>query len=247
MLLQGLAREGLLPLGMGEELDRQDVGVAVDDPAGQHRAGLRDLEGAALDARHEVGQGRDEGDDPKQQRQDELRVDLQEQQQGADGVDRHEPECVDRLHHRFPQRGSGLHDLVGDAPGEVVLEEGKALAQHVAMRLPADQVGQAGHDGLVDQQGMQPEDQGPQDQRDESHDRKGAAMFGKEGRGRLGFAHQIDDLAEEGEKRDLDQRGAEADQHDGAQQRPDLLGIVPIEGGQPSGRLFVGRGGKVVD
>ena len=45
----------------------------------------------------------------------------------------------------------GLHHAVGDAPGEVVLEERPALPHHVPVALPADQAGDAGHQhGVAD-------------------------------------------------------------------------------------------------
>ena len=47
------ARVGVLALGVGEQLDGEDVGVAVDDAPDQHGARLRRLRRALLDARHE--------------------------------------------------------------------------------------------------------------------------------------------------------------------------------------------------
>jgi hypothetical protein len=46
---------------------------------------------------------------------------------------------------------------LGDAPGEVVLEEIQALFEHIAVVLPADQAGHAGAQGLVHQQVVQAE------------------------------------------------------------------------------------------
>ena len=48
LLLEGLAAERLLALGMREELDRDDIGEAVDDAAGQ--AGIRLRHGARAHA-----------------------------------------------------------------------------------------------------------------------------------------------------------------------------------------------------
>ena len=50
----GVAGVVVLARGMGEQLHRLDVGVAVDDAPGQHRARLRDIDRAPADARHEV-------------------------------------------------------------------------------------------------------------------------------------------------------------------------------------------------
>ena len=74
------ARVALLVLGVGEQLEGGDVGVAVDHPAHQLRACRRGGGGAALDARYEVTQRRDVADDPQGQRDDQPPVRLGEQE-----------------------------------------------------------------------------------------------------------------------------------------------------------------------
>src|SRR3546814_19263820 len=54
-----------------------------------------------------------------------------------------EPHAIDDIDHRFADRVAGLHHLLRDAPGEVVLEIGEALAHHVAVVQPAHPVGQS--------------------------------------------------------------------------------------------------------
>jgi hypothetical protein len=44
--------------------------------------------------------------------------------QACPDVDEQEPQAVDDVDDRLAQGMAGLHDLLGDAPGEVVLEEG---------------------------------------------------------------------------------------------------------------------------
>ena len=65
------------------------------------------------------------------------------------------PERVHGLHGGIAQGVAGLHDALGDTPGEIILEKTQALLEHIAVVLPANQVGQAGADGLVHQQAMQ--------------------------------------------------------------------------------------------
>ena len=58
-------REVVLALGMGEELDRLDVGVAVDDAAGERRNCASAIAAErAPDRRHQSRDGDDVGDDP---------------------------------------------------------------------------------------------------------------------------------------------------------------------------------------
>ena len=54
--------------GVGEQLQRGDVGVAVDDPPHQLRARIRGLHRAALDLGNEAGEGADVGEHPQHQR-----------------------------------------------------------------------------------------------------------------------------------------------------------------------------------
>jgi hypothetical protein len=58
----------------------------------------------------------------------------------------------------------GLHHAVGDAAGEVVLEERPALAHHVPVALPADQAGDAGDHRVVAHQAVEQQRPGRTDQ-----------------------------------------------------------------------------------
>ena len=64
--------------------------------------------------------------------------------------------------------GPGLHHAVGDAAGEVVLEERPGLAHHVPVVLPADAVRDVGGDRLVGEQVLRCE-------RGRAHDQQHAA------------------------------------------------------------------------
>jgi hypothetical protein len=141
---------------VGEQLQGGDIGVAIDDAAHQFGARLGRDDRALLDPWHEVAQGQAVGDDPGDQRDHQAPVGFGEQHQRADGVDCYVPDGIDGIcHGRVAQRVAGLHDALGNTPGEVVLEEVQALLEHIAVVLPADQAGHAGAHGLVHQQIVQ--------------------------------------------------------------------------------------------
>ena len=132
-----------------EQLHGQDVGVAVDDAAHQRRARFRIDLGAVAHARHEVPQERDVAGEPGQDREREPGVGGGRHHHGGDAVDQHVPDRGHRGDQRLPHRRAGLHDAVGDAAGEIVLEERPALAHDMPVRLPADQARERRRDRLV--------------------------------------------------------------------------------------------------
>ena len=246
LLADRLAGVLLLVVGMGEQLERGDVGVAVDDAPHQLGAGVGGNHRALLHPWHEVVQRTDIAGDPHQQRQHQPPVGLSEQHQRTDGVDQHVPQRVHRLHRRIAQGVAGLHDALGDAPGEVALEEVQALLEHVGVVLPADQAGHARADGLVHQQVMQAEKHRPQQQHHHQHPDQLAAVLAEEiGVGRaLG---QVDNPAQVAEQRHFDQRGDQADDQQGEEARPHLAQVVEIEGPDLAGRRLAGRLAENVD
>ncbi|MNF00209.1 hypothetical protein D3C80_1990040 [compost metagenome] len=71
----------LFEVGVGEQLERGDVGVAVDNPAHQFGTGVGGHHRAFLDSRHEVVERAEVGGDPGQQRNHQTPVGLGEQHQ----------------------------------------------------------------------------------------------------------------------------------------------------------------------
>jgi len=96
------------------------------------------------------------------------------------------------------------------------------------MVLPADAVGQAGHDGLIDQEVVQAVEQRPRHQRDQRHPQQRAAMFAEERRAGHAARH-VHDGADEAEQRHFHQRHAEADHQRGREYRPHLAQIEHVE------------------
>src|SRR6185437_10960362 len=212
---------------MREQLQREHVAVAVDDPPHQLRLRLRRLPRALLDARNEERKQTDVSEHPGHQRQGEPHIGLREQGDRAAGVDDHVPQRIHHLHRRFAQRAAGLHDAVGDAPGIIVLEEGEALADHIAMVLPADAIVQAGQDRLVHQQVVQAAQHGPRHQRDHRHPHQRAPMLAEKIRRRA--ARHVHDAANEAEQRHLHHRHAEADHDRRGEHRPHLAQVEQVE------------------
>ena len=72
--LHAVAGIGVLALGMGEHLDRLDVGVAVDDAPGHDRAGVGLLFRDAPQARDEIAADNEVAGEPDQHRDGEAHV-----------------------------------------------------------------------------------------------------------------------------------------------------------------------------
>ena len=143
---------GLLPVGVGEQLDRLDVGVAVDHAPGHGGAGVGLALGRVLQPRQEVVERAEIGSQPDQQRRRQAQVGAGHQHDHADEVDRDVQQHVEDLHHGIAHRQRRLHHLGGHPAGELVLEEGQALAEQVAVRLPADDHRVVAEQRLVDHQ-----------------------------------------------------------------------------------------------
>lgn len=157
------------------------------------------------------------------------------------------PQRIDHLHGRIAQRRTGLHHALGDAPGKVVLEEVQALLEHVAVVLPADQVGQPRIDRLMGEQVVQAEHQRPDNQRHHRHPQQLVAVLGEKRPRVIGRLGHIDQLPEEAEQRHFDHRREEADHQHGRHQRPDLLQVMGVEAQHPGGRRNVRAGLEDID
>ena len=153
VLVQRLAHIGVFLARAGEQLHGQDVGVAVDDAAGQHRARLptSPWSGRACAARTRAAArgSRRTTARPAARATGSARA---EQQQRAGAVDQDVPDAGDQRDDGLADRRAGLHHAVGDAAGEIVLEERPGLAHHVPVVLPADAVRHVGGDRLVGEQ-----------------------------------------------------------------------------------------------
>ncbi len=225
-----------------EQLDGEDVGVAVDDAADQRGARLRVDLGAVAHARHEIPEQRDIAGEPAEDRQREPGVGGCRHDDRGDAVDQHVPERGDRGDQRLAHRRAGLHHAVGDAAGEIVLEERPALPHHVPVRLPADQAGERRRNRLVGDEIAQQGDDRARDQHHQRHAGEPRPGLGEEPVGR-NRGHQRDDAAHEPGHRAVGERDEELDHEQGDEQPFRLAGEMPKEGEQPGRRLRVLRNG----
>ena len=136
------------------------------------------------------------------------------------------------------QRVAGLHHAVGDAAGEVVLEERPALPHHVPVALPADEARHARHHGVVAHQAVGSSASGrPMSTSSAMPSSIGSAAWNAARA--VGGLHQRDELADEDRDRGVDQRDGEAGRRTSRAYRPrGLADEVPVEG-EEAGR----RGG----
>ncbi len=220
---------GVLAFGMGEQLDGQNVGVAIDDPPDQQRARFRKSSRPFDQLRHKEPDHGQEAREPSQKRHEQARVELEEDHSGAGPINRDVPKRVHGLDHRLPHRAAGLHDLVGDPAREVVLEERQALPQDVTVLLPAHHVHDIGVGSLIDEHRVHAERQGPGHHGDERHPKQRPAMQLEEFGGVRGSFGEIHDLADKSVKRDLDERSQHAKQHDERIDPPNGPQIVPVK------------------
>jgi hypothetical protein len=208
VLDRGVAHRRALLAVAGEELDGEDVGVAVDDAADEGRAGIGDLERARPGAGHEVGREPRIGQDPDQHGQDQPRADRAEQAHRRDGEDRDVEQRVDDHDREFAHRDPDLRHPVGEAPGEVGLEVRQGVAQGVEVRAPADEPGGLRHHELVRDRLVRPGEERPDHQDQGGGEHQAGAMVAPQGlRARPG--QDVDEPAHQQVERGLDAAGGE--------------------------------------
>ncbi len=161
----------------GEQLDREDVGVAVDDAAHQRRARDRGDLRALAHARHEIDEQRGIAGEPKQDRHREPAIGMRGERHRGGAVHHDVPDRGDRRGQRRAHRRAGLHHAVGNAAGEIVLKERPALAHHVPMRLPANEAGERRGDGLIGDQVARQRHRRPHEQHHDAPCRRATASL----------------------------------------------------------------------
>ena len=212
-VLDRLAGVGLLGAGVGEELHRLDVGVAVDDAAGDRRAGVGERLRGPADARDRPGDEPDVEAEPDDERQREARIGAGEEPEGAGEVDDRVDDGVEGLERDLAHRRGGLHHAVGDAAGKVALEPADRLLQHVPVRAPAHDGADVRHERLVEERRRDGLYERPGDEDEERHRDQLDAVARPDLGGRGGAEH-VDDAASVGDEPDLDYRHGE-DRDDG--------------------------------
>ena len=169
VMVHSLAHIGVFVPGAREQLHRHDIGVGVDDAAGQQRAGFRHHLRLVAHAWHKNAQHDEIAAEPEQDRHGKPAISRREQDQRRRAVDNDEPDGGEQRDQAFADRRPGLHHARGDAAREVVLEEGPGLARNVPVVLPADPVGDVGGDGLVHHQLLDGIGRRPQQKQHQGH------------------------------------------------------------------------------
>ena len=211
-----------------EELQGQDVGVAVDDAPDHERACLRGPLRAVAQPRYDDPQHHRIGREPERDRQHQQHVDPAEQRQGRDAVDRDAPDGRDAGDSALPHRGARFHDARRDTAGKIVLEEGPALAHDMPMALPAHHVGDVDHDPGVRDQVLGRDGGRPREQHHERHRGQKGAVESEErlARRRRDGAHEPPDEPGHGS---VEHRYREARREEGCEQQTGLPDEVPVE------------------
>ena len=223
-----------------EQLDGEDVGVAVDDAPHQGRARYRADFRALAHVRHEIEQHRGVAGKPQQDRQRQPAVGRGGERDGGSAIDQNVPDRGDGRGQRRAHRRPGLHHAVGNPAGEVVLKERPALAHHVPMRLPANEAGERRGDRLIGDEVADQRHRRPHDHHHDRHaEQPGPALAEKPVGRRLG--HHGDDAAHEPRHRAVGERDAKFHHEQGREQPLGLTGKVPQKADQSGRRLGIFR------
>jgi hypothetical protein len=149
----------------------------------------------------------------------------------------HTARATDRTDSQGARR---LKHPVGDAAGEILLEEGERLAHHVPVVLPMDHAGEGHGERMVDDQPEQDGAERPHQDDDGRH--------GQEQRPRLvknalrgGVRQGVDQAADEIGHQRLHHRQNEADREERPEHAPRLGDEVPVEARERVRRRSVGR------
>ena len=212
-----------------------DIGVAVDHPPRDLRARVGTGLGGGADADHRPADKDRVEDEPDQQRDHEARIRIEEQQGSPHQVGQRKGDRVEDLENGVPRGGRRLHDPVGQPSGKVVLEPAHGLAQHMAMRAPADQRAEIDDDRIVQKGHVQPLDDWPDQQDEDGDGQQFPAVFRQHGV-RAEAAQNIDQAAHIGDQPQLQCR--HHDRHERGE-RKDLLERLRIG---PEKRADLARG-----
>ena len=221
-----------------EGLEGLDIGVAIDDPARHHRFGFREFLGVARDERHGDGEQDRIEQQPEPDRHQQDEIELGQHDHRNDHEHHGVPGRVDAEVDGSFQRLAGLDDLVGDAAGKIVLEEGPALMDDVPMALPAHDGDEVGNDGVVANQGIEQEGQRADQHDDKDHPQQGLAVLIEDFAGIGGGQHAHDEADEDRHQR-VGKR-ADGHEHDADYEcRTELADEIADEGSKAQGRLPV--------
>ena len=193
---------------MREQLDGVDVGVGIGDAARHHRAGVSLLLADMAQARHKVAQRADVQRQPDDERRDQAQIKRAGQHHHGGYIHGHCHQHISHHKQRVAHGERGLHDLGGQPPGELVLVERHALAQHQAVKVPAQPHREVDRQRLVFHRGLQPHNAHAAHHQRAQHPQR-RAVFGEKPGGRGGqfrLAQPVNDAAQKSKQQRLKSR-----------------------------------------
>ena len=229
--VHGMTGVVLLAARMREELDGLDIGVAVDDPARHFGPRVRLNPGHVAQTRHEYGKDDHVADQPQDQRQGEAPIMACQQGQRAQEIDHHIDADIQQCQHCLAHGQSGLHDLLRNAAGKLVLKETQALAKDVAMRPPPHQHRKVPEHALKMEQAVPQHEQRVADEHCPAQDHEQETVIRQEGL-TVSAPEPVDEAAHEAEKHDLGDRDNGDQQRGDRQPRQYRPGIVEDKGNE---------------
>ena len=156
-LLHGAFDETSLALALCEQFDGADIGVGIGDAAGHQAARIGLRFGGAAQARHEEQQRQQVQHQPAQERCHQRQIEMADHRGHGDEIDHYEHHDVAADQDGVAHRQRALHYLRRYPAGEFVLIETHALAEQVAVEIPAQAHGEIARQPLVFAQRMQPD------------------------------------------------------------------------------------------
>ena len=216
-----------------EQLHGGDVGVRVGDAARHQRSRIGLRLGHAAQPRHEIPQGDHVTGDPRHERHQQAHVEAAQHRHHGHEIDddEHQQLADDEPGVAHGQRG--LHDLGGDAAGELVLVEMHALAEHQAVEVPAQQHREIAEQRLLLDRRLQRDEQDAAGQHG-AEQQEAVALLREEQR-RFHGGEPVDDAAHHREQQRLE-RAYQRGEHDrGEQVRPQAQCARPQEREKPAG------------
>jgi hypothetical protein len=142
---------------------------------------------------------------------------------------RHENGGIAQRDERIPYGRRRLHQLVGDPARELVLEEAKALPQHVTVRLPTHAGLEGRRKHLILEEFVNEDDRRARNEYHERHPYKQSGVIAEKARSCRCALHEVDQLGDESREQYLAQGRQQVEKKDEREHRPYRPDEMPIE------------------
>ena len=216
------------------------VMVSTTWPVTTARAAARAFERARI-ARHVVADQHGVAGEPHRHRQRQPEVDAADDRHRSDDRGDRETEGVDRFGDGVGNRPRRLLLLLGDAPGEVVVEERQRLPERVPVQPRQHQRIEVRPEGQAVQRRPRPQEARAQDQEEAGRGEEPGPALGDQpvGAARLG---EVDQPADDGRRPDLGRADGDREKEADPDRRERALQRPAHEGEEPRRRRPLGAG-----